>query len=447
MRIHSGSAAVCLAILATLNGPNAAADEPASEPAVFRDLSPRAARDLAADEGRILIIRWTATWCGPCKRMDKTTWPDAQVVKWVDDHAIAISADLDAMRRGAEIQKVNAVPTMIAFKGSTEFDRVVGYRTPDQLLEWFSSLESGATADDRLNAEIASLPTDGGEEEVDARYELAGRLAEGGRLEAAADQYIWLWNNIPNMDTGYDGVRVSFMAGEMERLAQQSPECRARFVSLRDALTPKITPGPAFDEDALDDWIVLNRRVLGESRAVIEWAERTTVEAENTDGWRDPFGAVRRELIGLRRWDLAAKFAGDIRGRANAAIWMANQQRPVSDQFDEADRAELVASLARMNRERLAEFHTLALVRGLDEDARTIADEALEFDPSDDMRLAIVQSAMSARLVRPMHAEILEKCPSATEYLKKMVADAIAAGVTTTPASPQTPPAAPPPSP
>ena len=87
-------------------------------------------------------------------------------------------------------------------------------------------------------------------------------------------------------------------------------------------------------------------------------------------------------------------------------------------------------------RESLARLHTLALVLCLDRDARTIADEAMAFDPSDDMRIALVRTALAAGQARPMHAEILNACPNATAYLRKMVADAVATHAATSPASP-----------
>lgn len=416
-------------------GSATAADE---HPAVFRDLSPKAALTQANEEGKILLVRWTATWCGPCKKMDKTTWPHADVVRWVEDHAIAISADLDAQRRGATVQNVSAVPTLIAFKDGKEVDRLVGYRDPAGLMEWFSSLESGRTAGDRLAEKLASIPK-GGEAEVDARYEVAGELMQAGRLEDAADQYIWLWSNIETQHPPMGGVRVSFMAGSMEQLALRSPACRAKFEALRDGLAPRIALGPEFDDDAFDDWVVLNRRVLGDHGAVIAWAEAAEPDPAMLEGTLDQFASVRNELIEMGRWDLAAKLIGDPLRRAHRELDLERRKGQMREEHPEWE-ADLPAGVDEWERqharESLARLHTLALVLCLDRDARTIANEAMAFDPSDDMRIALVRTALAAGQARPMHTEILNACPSATEYLKKTVAEAVAAHAATSPASP-----------
>jgi len=39
-----------------------------------------------------------APWCGPCREMDRTTWRDEALVKWVQEHAIAIQIDGSAER-------------------------------------------------------------------------------------------------------------------------------------------------------------------------------------------------------------------------------------------------------------------------------------------------------------------------------------------------------------
>ena len=372
--------------------------------------------------------------------MEKTTWPHPTIVKWIEDNAIAISADLDAMRRGAEIQKVNAVPALIAFKDGKELDRTVGYQTPDQLLPWLESLKDGKTIDERLLAEIAALPKNGGEEEVDARYDLARRLSRSGHPEEATEQYIWLWNNIPNMDTGYDGVRVSFMAGDMESVALACPPCREKFAALRDALVPRINPGPDFDREAFNDWVVLNERVLGDDRAIILWGETAEIPPALRDDWRDPFRPARDALIELKRWDLAARLISDPAAHARNCTRMARERNEITKQTgpEHATDPEYIATMARIDRNRLAELHGLALVLGVDVDARAIADEAIAFDPSDDMRIALVQAALSANQVRRMHVELLESCPTASEHLRTLITEAL-----TTPASPQTPPPTP----
>ena len=71
----------------------------------------------------------------PCRKMDKTTWVDETVVKWLEEHAVTLQFDVDKEKKLFEQLKIKAMPTLIVYKEGEEFDRAIGYKTADELLE------------------------------------------------------------------------------------------------------------------------------------------------------------------------------------------------------------------------------------------------------------------------------------------------------------------------
>lgn len=108
-------------------------------PPVFADLSYEEAKAEAEASGKLLIVDAMASWCCPCKEMDKTTWVDETVVSWVNEHAIAVQVDVDKCQPLAmELKILPPIPITVVYKDGEEFSRVTGKRTPEQLLEWLN---------------------------------------------------------------------------------------------------------------------------------------------------------------------------------------------------------------------------------------------------------------------------------------------------------------------
>jgi thiol:disulfide interchange protein len=64
-------------------------------PPVFKQASFKDALAETVGTDKILIVKGTAEWCGPCKQMDRTTWRDQKVVQWVKDNGLAIQVDVE----------------------------------------------------------------------------------------------------------------------------------------------------------------------------------------------------------------------------------------------------------------------------------------------------------------------------------------------------------------
>ncbi|XWS68885.1 hypothetical protein CRYUN_Cryun04dG0132100 [Craigia yunnanensis] len=84
----------------------------------------RAKLEASKQSNTLLVIDFTATWCGPCKSMEPviedyaTIYADVQFIK----------VDVDMLAAVAREFKVEAMPTFVFVKKGKEVDRIVGAR-------------------------------------------------------------------------------------------------------------------------------------------------------------------------------------------------------------------------------------------------------------------------------------------------------------------------------
>src|SRR5580765_7809222 len=157
-------------------------------PPVFSDLSFDDALAKSKSDRKILIVDATASWCQPCKHMDKTTWVDGKVIGVVGERAIAIQFDVDDEKDLAKKLSVKAMPTVIAFRDGKELDRVVGVQPPAAFVAWLEGLAHGKTSLDAARAAVRDKPDD-----PKARIALARMLEERDALDEATSEYETVW--------------------------------------------------------------------------------------------------------------------------------------------------------------------------------------------------------------------------------------------------------------
>lgn len=108
----------------------------------IRGGSVKAASGKAAADDRLLLVFGTADWCGPCQRMKADAWTDPSVIAWTGEHAMMYYLDVDEHESIRAELDINAFPTLIAFRGEEELDRIVGYRDAGALHDWLTQLNS-----------------------------------------------------------------------------------------------------------------------------------------------------------------------------------------------------------------------------------------------------------------------------------------------------------------
>ncbi|MBL8759290.1 MAG: thioredoxin family protein [Phycisphaerae bacterium] len=109
-------------------------------PAVF---DPRPLAQVQADaeaRGAVLLVKATASWCGPCRVMDRETFAAEPVAAAIRAAGLAAHVDIDQYPEAARAWGVQGVPTTIVFRGGKEIGRVEGFLPPDAFRAWFEGV-------------------------------------------------------------------------------------------------------------------------------------------------------------------------------------------------------------------------------------------------------------------------------------------------------------------
>ncbi|KAI9170095.1 hypothetical protein LWI28_022504 [Acer negundo] len=83
--------------------------------------------EASKETNKLLVIDFTATWCGPCKSMEPAI--KEFVAKYTEVEFIKI--DVDKFKEIAKQFGIEAMPTFILVKKGKEVDRLVGAKKDD----------------------------------------------------------------------------------------------------------------------------------------------------------------------------------------------------------------------------------------------------------------------------------------------------------------------------
>lgn len=175
------SAALLLAAVVTA-GPVAPGPVAPSHGGLWTDLPAEQAMAVARRDGRPVMVDVYATWCGPCQKLDKDVFPDAEVQAEAKGYlAIKLDGETPFGERLQERYHVVGYPTVLFLDSSgSEIDRVFGYLPAKEFAQSMRDYRSGRNTVAALKAELAKKPAD-----LQLAFEVGRRLAiRGERAEA-----------------------------------------------------------------------------------------------------------------------------------------------------------------------------------------------------------------------------------------------------------------------
>jgi thiol-disulfide isomerase/thioredoxin len=374
------AALLCCACLARAEGP-------------FSDLSFEAATAKAKADGKLLLVDFMASWCPPCKMMDKQTWPDEALGKWVGEHAIAIQVDIDKEPALAQRFGFEAIPTVIFLKDDKELDRQTGFRTPSAFLTWSNDVLAGkdskTAAIERGRALLQS-------EDVQARYDAARELMETQQYDLALQHLLWLWPNSRKLPA-LTGVRLSYMLGDMQRLAEAYEPARKAFDGLLHELQGKVNVAGVPASQDWTEWFAMTK-AFGQQGQVVAWYEAK----RDKDGRLFASEADRRVpdtisdglfdvLIDADRPVDAVRLYFDVAARGQATVDDFKKRKGMMDAAPESMRVEMGHFIVEKFRKDMATLRAATLASGQTDAAAKVAQQLLAALDDAGSRVALVQ--------------------------------------------------------
>jgi thioredoxin-related protein len=365
----------------------------------FQDLTFDQALAAAKKDGKIVMIDFFTTWCQPCKRLDKVTWADETVQRWLGEKTVPLKIDAEKEGKLAERFDVHAYPTIVFVKADgTKIDAIVGFKKPDEFLSLAKGALAGRTSAvlTQENLERLKAGLVGRENDPQARQEYADKLAEAKHYQEALTEYLWCFDT--GMKSPYwAGVRVSFLLSDITKLGESYPPAIKALEERRDAAEAKIASTSESEQDTVDA-IAINRELNQTERNLALYDRMRAVKPLPSRVRAVLSREILPLLVDRRRYVEAIALFDKPEGYVTGLIQMF-RSTPRFDPPDDAARNAMDQARRSMQRTVVSEcagVYEAALGASKQEIAGRIADELVAFAPTGGTYSILIESAVRA---------------------------------------------------
>jgi thiol-disulfide isomerase/thioredoxin len=354
--------------------------------APFSELNFKAASKEAAKTGKIVLVDFYTTWCGPCKLLDKNTWTDAAVIQLLEQKTVALRIDAEKEVALSKRYKIASYPSVLLIKpDGTEIDRLVGYRDPKAFLADFNDALVGKDAVSRAREKLAAA----GNNDANTRMQVGVALAQKGKDAEALDEYLWCFDHGLEAGPAFTGVRVSFLLSYIKQLAADYPPAGKALEARRDAAQARLAAG-ATDYQTVQDLVSLNN-ALGQKEKNFAVFDQLPAGNKGKDVilrlYADQFLQAKRYSDVLEGTDGIAPFKKSV-DQFNQMLNPIAKDNPMRERMEETMRQLTVNAGAQY-------FEALAGLKR-NQEGRELAGQILKFDSSPATRTLLVEAAVRA---------------------------------------------------
>lgn len=92
-----------------------------------------AAFEAEIGSGQLVLVKFGAQWCGPCRMVDKEL---DKLAEQGNLQAKIIEVDVDSNPNLARRYKVGGIPHMVLVRSNEVLDQQIGYLSADEIEEW-----------------------------------------------------------------------------------------------------------------------------------------------------------------------------------------------------------------------------------------------------------------------------------------------------------------------